>query len=174
MKQIWVKIKVVDDPVLGAKVRTPDFGDFAPRIWVAIVGEPYGKHPDLPNFKKPLGAYMLVEIEGGDAAILEREAPEKIIADADVPDDIQMITELTLCGPKPELKRFKFDEDKASVHLDRRKDKFATRPEECARARRVLMRMVAQGVMPEDVAVRLAKVHELDAQAVAVTGEPIT
>ena len=169
MKQIWVKMIVVDDPVLDEKVRVPDFGDHVPGKWAAVVGLPFGKHPDLPNFNEPLTDLMLVQIDDEDAARLEREAPERIYADDDVPNDIRLITELTLCGPKPELKRFRFDEDKAGAALLVRKDAVAADTETRASVRRVLQRMVAQGVMPEDAAARLAAKHELDEEHLTET-----
>jgi hypothetical protein len=172
MKQIWVRLKEGIDPGDGLPIREPDFDGLRMRkAWNAVVGEPVGKHPDLPNFGKPLGDFMLVELDDVDADALEREAPEAIFAADAVPDDIRLITELTLCGPKPELKRFTFDEDKAGVALTARADVITADADVRARFRVVMNRMVAEGDMPEEIALRLAKTHDLEEAVVAEEGE---
>jgi hypothetical protein len=172
MKQIWVRMKDALDLGDGGPIREPDFDGLRMRkAWNAVAGEPVGKHPDLPNCGKPLGEFMLVELDDDDADAQEREAPKAIIAADDVPDDIRLITELTLCTPKPELKRFTFDEDKAGVALAARADAISTDADARADIRRVLNRMVAEGDMPEETALRLAVAHDLE-EAVAEEGEP--
>jgi hypothetical protein len=172
MKQIWVRLKEGIDPGDGLPIREPDFGGLRMRkAWNAVVGEPVGKHPDLPNFGKPLGDFMLVELDDADAEDLEALAPDAINVADDVPDDIRLITELTLCGPKPELKRFTFDEDKAGVVLAARADVITADADARARFRVVMNRMVAEGDMPEEIALRLAVAHDLE-EAVAEEGEP--
>lgn len=157
MKQMWVKMIEVEDEMMGGKVRQPDFGEHTPRMWCAVVGEPFGMNPDLPKFMKPLGDYMLIEMEDAEERILtHRDADKKVawrkVQMADVPDEIQMITEITKAD-KDDAKLFESFEKRKEQHrglIGR------------TRSKRALVRMVTQGVVGREQAKALAEAHQLD------------
>lgn len=159
MKQMWLKMHAVNDEYTGKLIRRPDFGDCEPRVWAAVVGEPYGKHPDLPNFQKPLGDYMLVTVvHGDDVAALEAHHADEVVdwtlpQEGDVPDEILMITDLTLAGN---------DQLKAEAAVQRHASKINKSKAARDVAKQALLRMVVQGVLSEEAAVGVSRAHALD------------